>query len=55
MLANPDGTLVESDTTNNESLRKVRIYTNKQGERRVKVAPVGLVDEDGGIYDRATR
>ena len=34
VLANPDGTLVESDTTNNESLRKVRIYTNKQGERQ---------------------
>ena len=55
VLANPDQTLIESDTTNNDSLRKIRIYTNKQGERRVKVAPVGLVDESGGIYDRVTR
>lgn len=52
VLANPIDTLIESDTTNNESLRKVRIYTNKQGERGVRVAPVGIVDETGGIYDR---
>jgi hypothetical protein len=51
VLANPDNTLIESDTTNNESLRKVRIYTNRHGDRRVKVAPVGLVDESNGIYD----
>ena len=52
VLANPDGTLIETDTTNNESLRKVRIYTNRHGERRVKVAPVGIVDESEGIYFR---
>jgi hypothetical protein len=51
VLANPEGTLIESDTDNNESLRKVRIYTNRHGERKVKVAPVGLVDESGSIYD----
>ncbi len=52
VLANPEDVLIESDTTNNESLRKVRIYTNKHGDRRVRVAKVGLVDEDGGIYGR---
>ncbi len=55
VFANPDGTLIESDTTNNDSLRKIRIYTNRHGERRVKVAPVGIIDESGGIYDRVTR
>ncbi|PWN01715.1 hypothetical protein DJ010_16910 [Nocardioides silvaticus] len=53
VLANPDGTLIESDTTNNESLRKIRLFTNKNGERKVKVAKVGVVDENGGIYDEA--
>ncbi len=43
VLANPDNTLIESDTTNNESLRKVRIYTGPHGKRRVKVSQVGLV------------
>jgi hypothetical protein len=51
VLANPDGTLIESDTTNNESLRRVRIYTGLHGKRKVKVSQVGLVDETGGIYD----
>jgi hypothetical protein len=52
VLANPDNTLIESDTTNNESLRKVRIYTDKSGNRKVKVAKVGLVDDTRGIYGR---
>ncbi|MDZ5623185.1 lysyl oxidase family protein [Nocardioides sp. HM23] len=52
VLANPDSTLIESDTTNNESLRKVRLYTDRHGVRRVKVPQVGLVDESGGIYDQ---
>ncbi|KAA1426233.1 lysyl oxidase family protein [Nocardioides antri] len=46
VLANPDGTLVETDTTNNESLRKVRIYTDRNGVRQVKVAPVGIITDD---------
>ena len=50
VLANPDNTLIETDTTNNESLRKVHIYTNRHGDRKVKVAKVGLVDETNGIY-----
>ncbi len=52
VLANPIGTLIESDTTNNESLRRIRLWTNARGERRVRVAPVGLVDESKGIYYR---
>jgi hypothetical protein len=48
VVANPDDVLIESDTTNNESLRKVHIYTNRHGDRRVKVAPVGIVDENAG-------
>ncbi|WP_183093947.1 lysyl oxidase family protein [Nocardioides stalactiti] len=52
VLANPEDTLLEADTTNNEALRKVRLWTNKAGERRVRVAPVGLVDESQGIYYR---
>lgn len=52
VLANPAGTLIESDTSNNESLRKVRISTNSRGERRVRVAPVGIIDDQGGIYGR---
>lgn len=51
VLANPVNTLIESDTANNESLRKVRLYTNSKGERGVRVAKVGLVDETDGIYD----
>ena len=50
--ANPEDVLIESDTTNNDSLRKVRLYTKKNGDRGVRVAPVGLVDESHGIYYR---
>ncbi len=43
---NPFGALVEGDTTNNESLRKVRLGTNQRtGERWVKAAKVGIIDE----------
>ena len=52
MLANPDDTLIETDTTNNESLRKIRLYTDRHGDRAVKVFKVGLVDETDGIYFR---
>jgi|GEM_PF-635873 len=52
VLANPDSTLIETDTTNNESLRRVRLYTKPNGDRGVRVAPVGLVDENAGIYGR---
>lgn len=47
VLANPDDRLVETDTTNNESLRRVRLFTNALGKRKVRVSQVGLVsDED---------
>ncbi len=49
--ANPDDTengrnLVELDYTNNDSLREVRLGTNKRtGERWVRAAQVGIIDE----------
>jgi hypothetical protein len=52
VLANPINTLIESNTDNNEALRRVRLYTTKGGERRVRVAPVGIVDEDQHYYYR---
>lgn len=52
VLANPKDTLIESDTDNNEALRRVRLVTNEAGERRVRVAPVGIVDEDQEYYYR---
>ncbi|MGZ6744757.1 MAG: lysyl oxidase family protein [Nocardioides sp.] len=51
VLANPDGRLVESDTTNNTSLRKV-IIRGTLGHRTVTVPQVGLVvepDQGGGV------
>lgn len=46
VLANPDENLIESDTTNNESLRQVKLRTTASGERRVKVFPVGIIVEE---------
>lgn len=43
--ANPFEALVESDETNNDSLRKIRL-AGREGDRRVIVPPVGEVDED---------
>ncbi len=43
--ANPGRNLIETDTTNNVSDRRVTIG-GKSGHRTVKVAKVGLVDED---------
>lgn len=51
VLANPEQNLFEADTANNESLRRIRLMTNAQGERRVWVAPVGIVDESIGMFD----
>ncbi len=42
--ANPMGNLVEQDKTNNVSLRKVWIG-GKQGKRKIKVPPIGQIDE----------
>ncbi len=43
---NPEGNLIESDTSNNDSLRKVKLRTTVSGERRVKVYPVGVIVEN---------
>ncbi|MEZ0578916.1 lysyl oxidase family protein [Nocardioides sp. MH1] len=52
VLANPKDVLIESDTANNESLRKIHIWTDKSGKRRVTVPQVGVVNEADGIYYR---
>jgi hypothetical protein len=47
--ANPEDTngrnLRELDYTNNDSYRKVELFTNAKGVRKVRMAPVGIVDE----------
>ncbi|KAA1418447.1 hypothetical protein F0U44_07985 [Nocardioides humilatus] len=52
VLANPEDVLIEADTTNNEALRKIHLWTDKTGKRRVTVPQVGVVDESQGIYYR---
>lgn len=47
--ANPFGKLVEADLTNNVSLRRIRL-TGTPEHRRVKMAPVGLVEEQMWWY-----
>ena len=37
--------LIESDYANNDSLRRIRITTDKQGNRKVKAFQVGIVQE----------
>jgi hypothetical protein len=50
--ANPDDSdgrnLRELDYANNDSLRKVELYT-RNGERRVRELPVGIIDEQAGF------
>lgn len=46
VLANPEGNLIESDATNNSSLREITLGHDKHGERTLEVLPVGLVDEE---------
>jgi hypothetical protein len=45
--ANPEGNLIESDTTNNSSLREIHLSTNAKGVRKLKVDQVGIVDDEG--------
>ncbi len=54
--ANPLGNLVEADTSNNDSLRKIRL-AGKAGTRRVTVFPVGIIAEDtcGAVRGLAQR
>jgi hypothetical protein len=48
--------LQELDYANNDSFRKVRIFTGAGGNRRVKVFQVGVVDESSGLeFFRAMR
>jgi hypothetical protein len=51
--ANPERNLVETSTTNNDSLRRV-VIGGKLGHRTVKYGKVGLVDDTdlGGIFFR---
>ncbi|QWC84516.1 hypothetical protein KLP28_13205 [Nocardioidaceae bacterium] len=44
-IANPLGNLVESDTTNNESRRKIQLVTTPRG-RKVIVEQIGDIDEN---------
>jgi hypothetical protein len=47
--ANPFGDLYELDETNNQSLRKIKL-SGKGEKRRVKVWPVGIVDESSAGF-----
>jgi hypothetical protein len=49
VIANPDGNLIEGDTDNNTSLRKVRIG-GRPGARTVRVPQVGLIEEFGEFF-----
>ncbi|MFC6344039.1 lysyl oxidase family protein, partial [Nocardioides hankookensis] len=46
VAANPDGNLVESSTTNNVALRKIRL-SGKRDERKVTVTQVGIIKDEG--------
>jgi hypothetical protein len=46
VAANPDGNLVESDTTNNVALRQI-FLKGKPGHRKVTVPQVGIIEEEG--------
>ncbi len=47
---NPNGKLVESSTEDNVALRKI-ILSGKPGERKVRVPQIGIIEEDGDIFD----
>jgi hypothetical protein len=58
--ANPDNedgrNLQELDLTNNDSYRKIKLWTTPKGVRKVKAFKVGVVDEYyGGEFRRAAR
>lgn len=55
--ANPFEALVESDETNNDALRRIRL-AGREGDRRVIVPQIGVVDEEawyGGGWRSAAR
>lgn len=47
--------LRELDYTNNDSVRKITLTTNRRGVRRVVMAPVGTVDESFGGFRQQLR
>jgi hypothetical protein len=47
--ANPFGKILETDTTNNTSVRKIRLR-GTPGNRRLKVFPVGVIDEGASSW-----
>ncbi|MFJ9316877.1 lysyl oxidase family protein [Pimelobacter simplex] len=47
---NPNRNLVESDTTNNVALRKIKL-SGKPKHRKLTVFPVGIIDDEGYGYD----
>jgi hypothetical protein len=49
VIANPDGNLVEGDTANNTSLRKVKIG-GRRGARTLRVPQVGVIEEFGEFF-----
>lgn len=49
VTANPRGRLVEADTTNNVSLRKLYLR-GRPGNRRVVVPQVGIIDDGFGFF-----
>jgi hypothetical protein len=50
VLANPEGNLIEESTTNNSSLRKIKLSTKADGERKVKVFQKGSIVETDDYY-----
>ena len=46
VTANPGQNLVESDTTNNQALRQIRL-SGPKNDRRVTVSQVGIVKDEG--------
>ncbi|KQW52571.1 hypothetical protein ASC77_24710 [Nocardioides sp. Root1257] len=46
VAANPDGNLVESSTTNNVALRKIRLSGTRE-DRKVTVTQVGIIKDEG--------
>jgi len=50
VLANPEGNLIEESTTNNSALRKIRLSTDKKGDRKVKVFQKGIIVETDLYY-----
>jgi hypothetical protein len=43
--ANPNGNIVETDTTNNDSVREITLGRNANGKRTLKMAKVGIINE----------